>query len=222
MYFLNKFRIFFAVSLFILIIFRIVIPGYKELKRERKVTEKDVHDYVMNSVIINISNYEIYNQSSEVYMDGAPFIKHHSIKNVVYIKDLDTQKIYKLELFHRQSLYLYSDGQKATLSLVVNEKEINKGEGSNRPVIALRYTFADKAIDNYVLDNQYIFSVSEYLIYKNYIPLTSNHLSYYLVLFWTVITIGGFVTTTAILTKKGYMNEQGNFKFKEPLNKDVD
>lgn len=58
---MNKFRIFFAINLVLVIIFKIILPGYKELRREKQVTKNDINKYKSNSTLITLKNYERLN-----------------------------------------------------------------------------------------------------------------------------------------------------------------
>ncbi|WP_407402928.1 hypothetical protein [Chryseobacterium sp.] len=212
MHLLNKLRVFFAVNLVLIIIFRIIIPGYKEIEREKKINQEIVRQYINNSVTIRVSNYKIISteDDSEFYFDGTPFVKKAAYKSYNYIQG-DDQKIYKIELYHPQSIIILNNKVRKDTYLSINKNELNKKGSMEDPIIALRYS-VDGFMNNNVPQEEYFYNVKEYLTYKDYKPLTSADPWYYIIMVWVFVTIAGFSTTTGILIKKGYINKQGNFE----------
>ena len=205
---LSKLRILFGISIILLIIFRIIIPGYQELKREKKVTNNDVQKYKDHSTIIKLSNYEklLKEDSTEVYFDGTPFVKKYSTKESTLIKDKITSKIYKLELYHPQS-FIDIGKNDENLWVTVNRDEIKNKKGNlSDPIIALQYGFGENK-NSFVSQEKYDYSVREYLIYKNYNPPIEDFI-YYLNMAWVFITIAGFSITTGLSVRKERAEKQ--------------
>ena len=205
---LNKLRILFAISIILLIIFRIIIPGYHEIKREEKITDKDIQEYMNNSTIVKIPNYERLPQDerTEVYFDGTPFVKKNGVKRMALIKDLSTDKIFKVELYHPQSIITITPNHE-DFWLKVNNDELKRKKGTlNEPIIALRYGL-DTDENNFVPQEKYNYNVKEYLTYKDYIP-PSKDFVYYLTMAWVFITIAGFSITTGLSVRKERAEKQ--------------
>lgn len=205
---LQKLRILFAVSIVLLIIFRIIIPGYQEIKREGKITDKDIQEYRNNSTIVKIPNYERLPQDerTEVYFDGTPFVKKNGRKRIALIKDLSTGKILKVELYHPQSIITINPNHK-DFWLKVNNEELKSKQGTlNEPIIALRYGL-DPDENNFVPQEEYDYSVREYLTYRNYTPPSKDFI-YYLTMAWVFITIAGFSITTGLSIRKERAEKQ--------------
>ena len=205
---LYRLRILFAISIIILIIFRIIIPGYQEIKREEKIIDKNIQEYKNNSTIVKIPNYERVPQDerTEVYFDGIPFVKKYSTKETTLIKDKVTGKIYKLELYHPQS-FIDIGKNDENLWVTVNQNELKNKKGNlNDPIIALQYGFGENK-NCFVSQEKYDYSIREYLIYKNYTPPIEGFM-YYLNMAWVFITIAGFSITTGLSVRKERAEKQ--------------
>lgn len=216
---LNKIRIVLACSLFLVFIFRIIIPGYKEIQRQKKVSDQDIINYMDTSSIITLDNYDIIDLRTRIekYFDGTPFIKKGGYKTISTIKDNITGKIYKIEVYRSNAIIGLNNNHKETLTLSINNHFSGIGT-TNDPIIALRYTTSSDFSD-YVNDKDYLNNIREYLTYKNYTPPETGTFSYYLILAWILISIFGFATITGVLNKKMHRIEQKKFKTDESLNK---
>ncbi len=73
----NEVRIFFFISLLLVIVFRLIIPGISEVKRQNKISEKNVSDYNLNSETVTIPQYRILGEKNKSveYTDGVPLVK---------------------------------------------------------------------------------------------------------------------------------------------------
>lgn len=205
---LQKLRILFAISIVLLIIFRIIIPGYQEIKREGKITDKDIQEYRNNSTIVKIPNYERLPQDerTEIYFDGTPFVKKGGRKEFTIIKDISKGKFFKIELYHPQSLMTIRPNRD-NLWLKVNNDELKSKRGTlNEPFIALRYGLGTDE-NNYVPQAEYDYNVKEYLTYRNYTPPSKDFI-YYLTMIWTFVTIAGFSITTGLSIRKERAEKQ--------------
>lgn len=205
---LNKLRILFAISIVLLMIFRIIIPGYQEVKREGEITDKDVQEYKNNSEIVKITNYERLSQDerTEVYFDGTPFVKKNGRKEFSIIKDVSTGKFFKIELYHPQSVITIRPNRD-DLWIKVNNEELKSKKGTlDEPIIALRYGLGTDE-NNFVPQAEYDYNVKEYLTYKNYTP-PSKDFVYYLTMAWVFITIAGFSITTGLSVRKERTEKQ--------------
>ncbi len=191
----------------------VLIPGISEYNRQNKVKEKDILDYKKNSSILILDEYDNLTKSStrEKYFEGAAYLKQGAKKRIAFIRDLKSNKIFKIELFHPQSLMMIRFGKGDKLKVVVNSDELKKKGTIEDPIIALRYTI-DGDMNNNVSDEKYNYNVKEYLTYKDYKPINEASFLFILKMFWVIVTIIGFSTTTGILIKKGYINKQGNFE----------
>ncbi|WP_407402926.1 hypothetical protein [Chryseobacterium sp.] len=209
---LNYLRYFFAVNLILIIITRIIIPGYKEIKREKKISDVDIKNYIKDSEIIKLVNFKKINYSviPVEYFDGTPFVKKVGYKRIAYLTS-DDQKIYKIELYHPQSILILNNNVRKDTYLSINKNELNKKGSMEDPIVALRYS-VDGFMNNNVSDEKYNYNVKEYLTYKDYKPFTSADPWYYIIMVWVFVTIAGFSTTTGILIKKGYINKEGNYE----------
>lgn len=66
-------------------------------------------------------------KKNEVYFDGTPFIKKYSTKKIGYIKDLENQKNYKIELYSPQSILMTDIAENNDkILLLVNKDEFKK------------------------------------------------------------------------------------------------
>jgi len=191
---INRIRIFFAVNMVLIIIFFVIIPGIKETGRQGKVTEQDIKTYIKNSQTVKLTSYEIIgkNRNREKYFDDAPLVRKPSKKNYTVIKDKKTKKIYKVELYHRQSIMPSKRREESIISLRVNREELNKSGTMEQPIIALRYASGLEDYDNHVLELEYLYNVREYLTYKDHVPIPNDSPLYYIPMIWAAIVIAGF------------------------------
>lgn len=199
---LSKMRLFFAINILLLIIFRIVIPGYKEIKRQKEVTANTINKYKNNSTIIKVPNYEklLKEDKNEIYFDGTPFVKKYSTKEISLIKDKTAGKIYKLELYYPQS-FIDIGKNDESFWLAVNNNELKNKKGTaNDPIIVLQYGFGPIK-NSYIPQEKYDYSIKEYLTYKDY-TVPSKDLIYYLNMIWVFVTIAGFSITTGMSIRK--------------------
>lgn len=207
---LNKLQIFFAINLILIIVFKIIIPGYQEIKREGRVTDEDIQEYKNDSKIVKLLNYERLQKDErrEVYFDGTPFVKKNGRKETTFIKDQVTGKIFKLELYHPQGI-INIRKNRDNFWLKVNNNELTSKKGTlSDPIIALRYGLGTDE-NNFVPQEEYDYNVKEYLTYKNYTP-SAKDIIYYLNMIWVFVTIAGFSITTGMSIKKERAEKQKN------------
>ncbi|GEM_PF-3324024 len=209
----NKLRNFFFVNMVLGIIFLIVVPGIKETRRQGKVTEQDIKTYIKNSQIVELTAYQTVGEVAhrEKYFNDAPLVRKPAKKEVTTVKDLETNRLYRVELYHPQSFTMISEDSKAPLYLWVNSRELKKPGTIEEPTIVLRYAMGYKDYANYVAEYKYLYNVREYLTYKDHVPIPNDRPLYYIPMIWAAITIAGFSWPTGTLIKRGYITKEGTY-----------
>lgn len=205
---LERLRIFFLISVVLIGVFRVYIPGRQEFNRQEKITTSMVSEYKDNSTFVDLPNFEKLKveERMETYYDGTPFVRKQATRSFSFIREITTGLIYKIESYRYPGIISIGRNED-NVWVKVNRKEQKSKKGTmGDPIIALQYGFGTYNNPD-VPPEDYDYNIREYLTYKDYTP-PAHDLFYYLNMIWNFGTLFGLSITTGMSIRRERAEKQ--------------